>query len=129
MDDQTQGGMYLLVNCTIITPNPLTSQNSQSKVKAQNNQYDETGKGYAKKLKNLNTCHLDMWGLNQVKVDSIKRDLVPTYDVIGLSETFLGQNSSELSIPGCYPIIRKDRQSFDEGVTIFEEKKVLYKRK
>ena len=81
------------------------------------------------KLKHLNICHLNIRGLNQPKLDAIKSDLVPTYDVISISETFLGQNSSEMSIPGYHPIIRKDRQSFGGGVAIFVKDNVLYKKK
>jgi len=83
------------------------------------------------KTKKLNVCHVNIRGLNESKLACIKASLCETYDVITISETFLSENHTtvDLSLPGYYDIIRKDRPTFGGGVAVYVKSNISYSRK
>jgi len=81
------------------------------------------------KLKSLSICHVNIRGLSDMKMSAIKTNLCK-YDIITLSETFLGPLSTgDLDLPGFHPIIRRDRPTFGGGIAIFIRENIAYKRK
>ena len=83
------------------------------------------------KTKKLTVCHVNIRGLNECKLASIKASLCETYDIITISETFLSENRSavDLSLPGYYDIIRKDRPTFGGGVAVYVKNNISFARK
>ena len=58
----------------------------------------------------LDICHVNVRSLNLEKVDAIKAELVPNFEIICLSETHLPHaNVTDLNINGFHNIFRKDR--------------------
>jgi len=82
------------------------------------------------KLKSLSMCHVNIRGLSNIKLSDIKTDLCDKYDIITLSETFLGPLSTgDLNLPGFHTILRRDRPTFGGGVAIYIRESIAYKRK
>ena len=80
------------------------------------------------KLSKLTICHSNIRGLNESKLRAIKTSLCQ-FDIITLSETFLGPSSiQDLNLPGYHPIIRRDRDSFGGGVAVYIRENIMYKR-
>jgi len=58
----------------------------------------------------LDICHVNVRSLNTDRVDAIRAELAPDFDIICLTETNLPHaNVDDLSITGFHDIIRKDR--------------------
>jgi len=81
--------------------------------------------------KKLTVCHVNIRGLNESKLASIEASLCGAYDVITISETFLSdnRNTEDLSLPGYYDIIRKDRPTFGGGVAVYIKNNISFSRK
>ena len=72
------------------------------------------------KLKSLSVCHVNIRGLSDSKLRAIKTSLCGRLDIITLSETFFGPlSTTDLSLPGYNPIIRRDRPAFGGGIAIY----------
>ena len=79
------------------------------------------------KLKSLSLCHVNIRGLS---IGVIQTTLCSRYDIITLSETFLGpQSTRDLTLPGYHPILRRDRPTFGGGIAIFIRENIAFKRK
>ena len=51
------------------------------------------------------------------------------YDIITISETFLGPlSTAELDLPGYHDIIRRDRPTFGGGLAIYIRQTISFKR-
>jgi len=81
--------------------------------------------------KQLAICHVNIRGLNSNSLAAIKTNLCGVYDIITLSETFLSNKTSNVSLelPGYHEIIRKDRQTFGGGVALYIKSNLCYVRK
>ena len=82
------------------------------------------------KLTKLSLCHVNIRGLNKLKLNAIKTTLSRVYDIITISETFLSPNSSvNLDMEDYHPIVRRDRDTFGGGVAVYIREDIVYKRK
>lgn len=90
----------------------------------------ELNPGPFSKLKSLSICHVNIRGLAESKLRSIKTSLCERYDIITISETFLGPLSSvDLTIPGFNNIIRRDRPTFGGGLAVYIRNTISFKRR
>ena len=72
--------------------------------------------------RNVSLCHVNVRSLSQDKLRHVRSDLVPDFDVISLSETFLTPNSNteNLKLNGYHDVIRRDRPGgIGGGVAIY----------
>ena len=90
----------------------------------------EQNPGPFNKLKSLSICHVNIRGLAESKLKSIKISLCEKYDIITISETFLGPlSTADLTLPGFHNIIRRDRPTFGGGLAVFIRSTISFKRK
>ena len=81
------------------------------------------------KLSTLSVCHVNIRGLSDTKLRAIKMNLCGKFDIITLSDTFLGPNTKlDFSVPGFHPIIRRDRPIFGGGLAVYIREEIVYKR-
>ena len=68
-------------------------------------------------LCDITLCHINVRSLTNDKFRCIKTDIVPDFDIITLSETFLSNNTpdDDFNLPGYHNIIRKDRPNIVGG--------------
>ena len=83
-----------------------------------------------KTIKNLKVCHLNIRGLNDSKLRALKTSLSNNFDIITISETFLGQTvpNSNLQLSGFHELIRRDRPTFGGGIAVYIRDNLAYKR-
>ena len=81
------------------------------------------------KLKSLSLCHVNIRGLSDFKLRAMKTSLCEKYDIITMSETFLGPHSTaDLTLPGYHAILRRDRPTFGGGVAIYIRENIIFKQ-
>ena len=89
----------------------------------------ELNPGPVQRLKNLSVCHVNIRGLAASKMLALKTSLCNVFDIITISETFLGPHSTvDLTLPGYHNIIRRDRPTFGGGLAVFISKCISFKR-
>ena len=89
----------------------------------------ESNPGPIQRLKNLAVCHVNIRGLTSSKIRAIKASLCNVYDIITISETFLGPLSTAgLELPGYHDILRRDRPTFGGGLAIYIKQTIPFKR-
>ena len=83
------------------------------------------------KLQKLQICHANVRSLTRSKLKDIEVTLASSYDVIGLSETYLTPTvpSDLFALNGFHDIIRKDRQGIGGGVALYVRESIQWKRK
>ena len=90
----------------------------------------ELNPGPVQKLVNLSVCHVNIRGLADSKMLALKTSLCNEFDIITISETFLGPHSTvDLTLPGFHNILRRDRPTFGGGLAVFVRECISYKRK
>ena len=80
----------------------------------------------------LTLCHLNIRSLSQDKLRCIRTSLAPSYDIIAITETFLGrhQPDTDYNLPGFHSIIRRDRAGSVGGrVALFVSRALKVKRR
>ena len=81
------------------------------------------------KLKSLSLCHVNIRGLSSAKLGALQTTLCEKYDIITLSETFLGvKNINDFSLLGYHDLLRRDRPTFGGGLGMYIRDNIAYKR-